>query len=75
MQIFGGGKEFADRKDLDELSGKSHIFVDNANNMTKSGFHYISNHDGRHDYPVQSWGNMIVSNGEDQRIVHCNHLI
>lgn len=69
MQIFGGGKEFADREDLDKLSGKSHINVVDANNMTESGFHYISNHDGRHDYPVQSWGNMIISNGENQRIV------
>lgn len=69
MQIFGGGKELADRKDLDELSGKNHIYVDDANKMIKSGFHYISNHNGRKDYPVQSWGNMIISNGENQRIV------
>ena len=68
-RFFAGGKELADREDLDKLSGKSHIRVDDANKMTESGFHYISNHDSRHDYPVQSWGNMIVSNGENQRIV------
>lgn len=64
-----GGEELAKQNDVDLLSGKKHLNVSDANDMTTSGFHYIDNHDGRYDYPVQSWGNMIISNGENQRIV------
>lgn len=68
-----GGMELLGKKDFDILSGKqslsSAVDIRNANNVIASGFHYISNHDGGSNYPVQAWGNMIVSNGENQRIV------
>lgn len=68
-----GGMELLGKKDFDILSGKQSLSpavdIRNANNVIASGFHYISNHDGGSNYPVQSWGNMIVSNGENQRIV------
>lgn len=67
------GEELAKQKDLNILSGKQSLSpavdIRQANNIIASGFHFISNHDGGSNYPVQSWGNMIVSNGENQRIV------
>lgn len=67
--IFISGDKLAKQNDIDLLSGKQHLNVSDANDMTASGFHFISNHDGRHNYPTQSWGNMIISNGENHRIV------
>ena len=53
--------------EVNKLSGKQTVDKADANNLTASGTYYISNPNQGKNFPTGSWGNLLVSNGNDHR--------
>lgn len=58
-------RPFADQ--INQLKGRRTVDAPDFNSLTDSGSYYISNPSKGENYPVYSWGNMLVSNGADHR--------
>ena len=53
--------------EVNKLSGKQTVDKADANNLTASCTYYISNPNQGKNFPTGSWGNLLVSNGNDHR--------
>lgn len=56
---------FADA--INQLAGRRTVDAPDFNSLTDSGSYYISNPSKGKNYPVGSWGNLLVSNGAGHR--------
>lgn len=58
----------ANKSDLNNLNGVTTYKDPNFNNITASGTYYISNPTTANNAPTTSWGNLLVANGNGNRL-------
>lgn len=61
QQVLG---QFADQ--INQLKGRRQADAQDFNNLTDTGTYYVSNPSANN--PTGSWGNLLVSNGDDHRV-------